>query len=97
MSMVVLLCAALTVSLIALCYADLSSRFTGSGAAWLYSYNAFGRFTGGYVVIIVGMPLSIFGVAFAGSFNTPLLLSSLSHEHNLLPSWIGKKNKHDAP
>lgn len=42
----VLLCTAITVSLIVLCYADLSSRFTGSGAAWLYSYHAFGRFTG---------------------------------------------------
>ncbi|MBB1079518.1 APC family permease [Limosilactobacillus sp. STM2_1] len=42
----VLLCTAVTVSMIALCYADLSSRFTGSGAAWLYSYHAFGRFTG---------------------------------------------------
>ena len=45
-SVLVLLCAAITVSMVALCYADLSSRFTGSGAAWLYSYNAFGRFTG---------------------------------------------------
>ncbi|WP_297817637.1 APC family permease [uncultured Lactobacillus sp.] len=46
LSVVVLLSAAVTVSLIALCYADLASRFTGSGAAWLYSYNAFGRFAG---------------------------------------------------
>lgn len=46
MSIAVLLCAAITVSMIALCYADLSSRFSGSGAAWLYSYNAFGKFTG---------------------------------------------------
>lgn len=45
-AVVVLLCTAVTVSLIALCYADMSSRFTGSGAAWLYSYHAFGRFTG---------------------------------------------------
>ena len=45
-SVLVLLCAAITVSMVALCYADLSSRFTGSGAAWLYSYNAFGRFAG---------------------------------------------------
>ena len=45
-SVLVLLCAAITVSMVALCYADLSSRFTGSGAAWLYSYNAFGRFWG---------------------------------------------------
>lgn len=41
LSVVVLLSAALTVGLIALCYADLASHFTGSGAAWLYSYNAF--------------------------------------------------------
>lgn len=46
LSVVVLLSVALTVELIALCYADLASRFTGSGAAWLYSYNAFGRFAG---------------------------------------------------
>lgn len=46
MSILVLLCAAITVSMIALCYADLSSRFSGSGAAWLYAYNAFGKFTG---------------------------------------------------
>lgn len=45
-SVLVLLCTAVTVSLIALCYADLASRFKGSGAAWLYGYNAFGRFTG---------------------------------------------------
>lgn len=45
-SVLVTICAALTVSMVALCYADLSSRFTGSGAAWLYSYHAFGRFAG---------------------------------------------------
>ena len=46
MAILVLLCTAITVSMIALCYADLSSRFKGSGAAWLYAYHAFGRFTG---------------------------------------------------
>lgn len=46
MSVLVLVIAAVTVSMIALCYADLSSRFEGSGSAWLYSYNAFGKFTG---------------------------------------------------
>lgn len=46
MSILVLIAAAVTVSMIALCYADLSSRFSGSGAAWLYTYNAFGKFTG---------------------------------------------------
>lgn len=45
-SVLVTICAALTVSMVALCYADLSSRFTNSGAAWLYSYHAFGRFAG---------------------------------------------------
>lgn len=45
MSVFITICAAVTVSMVALCYADLSSRFIGSGAAWLYSYNAFGRFT----------------------------------------------------
>ena len=45
-AILVLLCTAVTVSMIALCYADLSSRFTQSRAAWLYSYNAFGRFAG---------------------------------------------------
>lgn len=237
MSVFVTICAALTVSMVALCYADLSSRFTGSGAAWLYSYHAFGRFTGyelgiytcflgcctyaaeivalltilktlspvfsnhavyygiaigiivlftiinlfgrtivklvdnlssaakmitilifiiigaffihkmnftpvipkaatlgvgpyfkhfgaafsvvfymftgfsfipiavafqkavgdwGYVLVIAGMLISVIGVAFAGSFNTPSLIASLANEHAMLPKWIGKKNKHDA-
>ena len=237
MSVFVTICAALTVSMVALCYADLSSRFTGSGAAWLYSYHAFGRFTGyelgiytwflgcctyaaeivalltilktlspvfsnhavyygiaigiivlftiinlfgrtivklvdnlssaakmitilifiiigaffihkmnftpvipkaatlgvgpyfkhfgaafsvvfymftgfsfipiavafqkavgdwGYVLVIAWMLISVIGVAFAGSFNTPSLIASLANEHAMLPKWIGKKNKHDA-
>ena len=237
MSVFVTICAALTVSMVALCYADLSSRFTGSGAAWLYSYHAFGRFTGyelgiytwflgcctyaaeivalltilktlspvfsnhavyygiaigiivlftiinlfgrtvvklvdnlssaakmitilifiiigaffihkmnftpvipkaatlgvgpyfkhfgaafsvvfymftgfsfipiavafqkavgdwGYVLVIAGMLISVIGVAFAGSFNTPSLIASLANEHAMLPKLIGKKNKHDA-
>ena len=37
---------AIMVLSLALCYADLASRFTQNGAAWLYSYNAFGRFMG---------------------------------------------------
>lgn len=237
MSVFVTICAALTVSMVALCYADLSSRFTGSGAAWLYSYHAFGRFTGyelgiytwflwcctyaaeivalltilktlspvfsnhavyygiaigiivlftiinlfgrtivklvdnlssaakmitilifiiigaffihkmnftpvipkaatlgvgpyfkhfgaafsvvfymftgfsfipiavafqkavgdwDYVLVIAGMLISVIGVAFAESFNTPSLIASLANEHAMLPKWIGKKNKHDA-
>ena len=47
--------------------------------------------------MIVGMLISIFGVAFSASFNTPSLIASLATEHGMLPKWIGKKNKHDAP
>lgn len=51
----------------------------------------------GYTVIIVGMRISIFGVAFSASFNAPSLVASLANEHGMLPKVIGKKNKHDAP
>lgn len=51
----------------------------------------------GYILIIVGMLISIFGVAFASSFNTPALIESLSVEHAMLPKWMGKTNKYDAP
>lgn len=50
-----------------------------------------------YILIIVGMIVSIFGVAFSFSFNTPILVASLANEHNLLPKVLGKKNKHNAP
>lgn len=61
--------------------------------------NAFGTGVGkwGYILVIVGMLISIFGVAFAASFNTPSLISSLANEHAMLPKWVGKKNRHDAP
>lgn len=51
----------------------------------------------GFAFMIVGMLISIFGVAFSASFNTPSLIASLATEHDMLPSWMGKKNKHDAP
>ena len=51
----------------------------------------------GFAFMIVGMLISIFGVAFSASFNTPSLIASLATEHGMLPKWIGKKNKHDAP
>lgn len=61
--------------------------------------NAFGTAIGkwGYSLIIVGMLVSIFGVAFSASFNTPSLVASLTNEHGMLPKAFGKKNKHDAP
>ena len=51
----------------------------------------------GYILIIVGMLISIFGVAFAISFDNLSLISSLASEHQMLPKWIGKKNRYDAP
>lgn len=45
----------------------------------------------GYALVIVGMLISILGVAFASSFNTPALIASLATEHSMLPSWIGKR------
>ena len=51
----------------------------------------------GFAFMIVGMLISIFGVAFSASFNTPSLIASLATEHGMLPKLIGKKNKHDAP
>lgn len=61
--------------------------------------NAFGTAVGkwGYTLIIVGMLVSIFGVAFTASFNTPSLVASLANEHGMLPKFVGKKNKYDAP
>ena len=43
------------------------------------------------------MLVSIFGVGFRASFNTPSLVASLANEHGMLPKSFGKKNKHDAP
>lgn len=45
----------------------------------------------GFAFMIVGMLISIFGVAFSASFNTPSLIASLATEHGMLPKWIGKK------
>ncbi|MCD7112094.1 APC family permease [Limosilactobacillus agrestis] len=61
--------------------------------------NALGTAIGkwGYAFIIFGMLVSIFGVAFSASFNTPSLIASMANEHGMLPKFIGKKNKHDAP
>lgn len=61
--------------------------------------NAFKIVAGdwGYGLIILGVLLSIFGVAFTCSFNTPALIASLANEHQLLPNWVGQKNKYGAP
>lgn len=53
--------------------------------------------TWGYVLVLAGMILSIFGVGFATSFNTPALLSSLADENHMIPAVMGKKNRFDAP
>ena len=38
----------------------------------------------GYIIIIIGVVLSIFGVAFTCSFNAPALIASLALEHRFL-------------
>ena len=53
--------------------------------------------TWGYVIVIIGMLMSIFGVGFATSFNTPALMASLSNEHAMLPKFFGKMNRFDSP
>lgn len=53
--------------------------------------------TWGYGLIVIGMIISIFGVAFALSFNTPSLLASLANQHQMISPVFGKKNGHDAP
>ncbi len=52
-SLIVILIASTMVFLIALCYAELSSRVTENGAAWRYVYEAFGKFFGFEVGISV--------------------------------------------
>ncbi|EEU29885.1 hypothetical protein HMPREF0501_01350 [Limosilactobacillus coleohominis 101-4-CHN] len=61
--------------------------------------NTFGMGVGkwGFYLIICGMLISIFGVAFSASFNTPSLVASLANEHGMIPKVFGKKNQHDAP
>ncbi|WP_283679399.1 APC family permease [Lentilactobacillus sp. Marseille-Q4993] len=51
----------------------------------------------GYLIILVGMAVSIIGVALSVSFSTPVVAASLSNEHKLLPSFIGKQSKGDVP
>lgn len=51
----------------------------------------------GYFIIIICMLVGMIGVAFAQSYNTAELPSSLAREHNMLPKWMGKLNKHGAP
>ena len=53
--------------------------------------------TWGYYIIIAGSTISTFGVAFASSFDVPIIASSLSDEHHLLPKFFGKTNRYDAP
>lgn len=45
-SLLVILFTSFMVLMIALCYAELASRYTEDGAAWLYVYKAFGKFSG---------------------------------------------------
>ncbi|GAA3624302.1 APC family permease [Secundilactobacillus similis] len=51
----------------------------------------------GKVVILVGMLISILGVAVAVSFDTPVGLASLATEKQLLPAVFGRQNRFQAP
>ncbi|MGF2384647.1 APC family permease [Lentilactobacillus otakiensis] len=53
--------------------------------------------TAGYDVALVGMLISILGVALSVSFSTPTIASSLASEHQLLPRILGKQNKRGVP
>lgn len=50
-----------------------------------------------YYVVIAGTAVAVFGVAFACSFEVPVLAASLANEHKLLPPLMGKLNKRGAP
>lgn len=51
----------------------------------------------GKTVVILGMLISILGVAVAVSFDTPIEMASLATEKNLLPAVFGRTNKSGAP
>ena len=52
----------------------------------------------GYIVIALGMLISIFGVGFSISFSSPLNLASLAaRRHRFLPSGLTKTNKYGCP
>lgn len=50
-----------------------------------------------YYIVIAGTAVAVFGVAFACSFEVPVLAASLATEHKLLPPIFGKRNKHGSP
>lgn len=50
-----------------------------------------------YYVVIAGTAVSVLGVAFACSFEVPVVVASLANGHKLLPAWMGKTNKHGSP
>ncbi|MFT8774718.1 MAG: APC family permease [Lacticaseibacillus paracasei] len=51
----------------------------------------------GKTVVILGMLISILGVAVAVSFDTPIEMASLATEKALLPAVFGRTNKSGAP
>lgn len=53
--------------------------------------------TVGYDLALVGMLISILGVALSVSFSTPTIASSLASEHQLLPRMLGRQNKRGVP
>ncbi|MFD1432761.1 APC family permease [Lacticaseibacillus yichunensis] len=61
--------------------------------------NAFAAVVGtwGKIVVLLGMLVSILGVAIAVSFDTPVEMASLATEKELLPAIFGRTNKSGTP
>lgn len=72
---------------------------SGLAAANVPIAVAFSHFDGtvGYDLALMGMLISILGVALSVSFSTPLIASSLASEHQLLPRTLGRQNKRGVP
>lgn len=96
-----LICVLLTCSVIYFLLVVVSISVLGSslGASHLPVADAFSKMVGdwGYNLILVGMLISIGGVTLAFAFNVPFIASSLSSQHQLLPAFLGKKNKYGCP
>lgn len=70
-----------------------------TGFSFLPIAASFYRLAGtvGYDLALVGMLISILGVALSVSFSTPTIASSLASEHQLLPRVLGRQNKRGVP
>jgi amino acid transporter len=91
----------IAVSLIYVATQTVTIEFLGNSLAGekLPVAAAFGIIGGqmGQSLILSGMLVSILGVAIAVSFDTPVELASMAHEHQLMPDWLARQNRYGAP